>query len=53
VNGQLREALELMPLELGDHLAQLCRAQTGANNGAIQMCGKLPEFATLPDRHLA
>jgi hypothetical protein len=37
VNGKIRESLELMPLELGDDLAQLCRAQAGANNGAIQM----------------
>src|SRR5262249_59559085 len=53
VNGQIREALELMPLELGDNLAQLCGAQTGTNNGAIQVCGKLPELATLPGKHLA
>src|SRR5262245_17949978 len=52
VNGQIREAPELMALEFGDNLAQLCGTQTGANNGAIQMWGKLPEFATLPDRHL-
>src|SRR4029077_13159739 len=37
VNGQIRESLELMTLELGDDLAQLCSAQAGANNGAIQM----------------
>src|SRR5262245_18730737 len=52
VNGQIRETLEFMPLELGDDLAQLCRAQTGTENGAIQMWGKLPEFSTLPDRRL-
>ena len=53
VNGKIRESLELMPLEFGDDLAQLCRAQAGTNNGAIQMWGKLPEFSTLPGRHLA
>jgi hypothetical protein len=37
VNGQFRESLELMPLELRDDLAQLCSTQAGANNGAIQM----------------
>jgi hypothetical protein len=53
VNGKLRESLEVMALELGDDLAQLCSTQAGANNRAIQMWSKLPEFATLPGRHLA
>jgi len=52
VNSQVREALEIMPLELGDDLAQLCGAQAGTNNGAIQMRSKLPELATLPGWHL-
>jgi hypothetical protein len=37
VNSKIREVLEFMPLELGDNLAQLCGAQTGTNNGAIQV----------------
>ena len=37
VNGKIRKPLELMPLELGNNLAQLCGAQAGTNNGAIQM----------------
>jgi hypothetical protein len=53
VNGQIRESLDLMALELGDNLAQFCGTQAGANNRAIQMWSKLPEFSTLPGRHLA
>jgi hypothetical protein len=53
MNCQIREALELMPLERGDNLAQLGGAQAGAHNGAIQMGDKPPEFATLPGRQLA
>ena len=53
VNGKLRQSLEIMALELGDDLAQLCSTQAGANNRAIQMWSKLPEFAALPGRHLA
>src|SRR5262245_34475607 len=53
MNSKIRESLKLMPLELGDNLVQLCRAQTGTKNRAIQMGSKLPEFATLPGRYLA
>ena len=35
VNGQVREAFEVMPLDLGDDLAELQRVEACAHNGAM------------------